>query len=326
MPAGERTALLLLTRDLRLHDNPALAAAREAGRVVPLFVLDERLLRLATMGANRLAFLLESLSDLRTTFRRLGSELVVRRGDPSDEIAALASAVGGDTLHMTEDVSFAARRRMAEVEKACARAGIRPVVHPGVGVVEPAGLRPSGRGDHYRVFTPYFRAWSGRPRRSSAATPRRLPRAPSETSPGAIPTLAQLGRGGRASDPVGRVGFRPLRLSALSPGRAAGGETSARHRLESFLAGDGAARYEKRRDELAAADATTRLSAALHFGCLSPLELETRARAAGGEALARQLCWRDFYLGVMAAVPSLSWADYRTRDRCPRVEDGELEA
>ena len=38
-----RCAVVLFTRDLRVHDNPALAAAaREAERVLPLFVLDER--------------------------------------------------------------------------------------------------------------------------------------------------------------------------------------------------------------------------------------------------------------------------------------------
>ena len=36
-----RTAIVLLTRDLRVHDNPALStAAHEAERIVPLFVFD----------------------------------------------------------------------------------------------------------------------------------------------------------------------------------------------------------------------------------------------------------------------------------------------
>jgi deoxyribodipyrimidine photo-lyase len=38
------TIVVLFTRDLRVADNPALAAAcREADRVVPLFVLDDRI-------------------------------------------------------------------------------------------------------------------------------------------------------------------------------------------------------------------------------------------------------------------------------------------
>ena len=41
----ESTIVVLFTRDLRLHDHPALAeAVKRAERVVPLFVLDTSLL------------------------------------------------------------------------------------------------------------------------------------------------------------------------------------------------------------------------------------------------------------------------------------------
>jgi len=61
-----RTAVVLLTRDLRLPDQAVLTAAVErAERVVPLFVLDDAIL--AAFGApNRSSFLLEPLRDLGT--------------------------------------------------------------------------------------------------------------------------------------------------------------------------------------------------------------------------------------------------------------------
>ena len=76
-----RVAIVLFTRDLRLHDNPALrAACDEFERVVPLFVLDDAVLE--RFGApNRVAFLLESLRDLDLALRAQGGALVVRRGD-----------------------------------------------------------------------------------------------------------------------------------------------------------------------------------------------------------------------------------------------------
>jgi deoxyribodipyrimidine photo-lyase len=68
---GERTAIVLFTRDLRVHDHPALAeAARIADRVVPLFVLDQRLLR---RSPRRSAFLLRCLHALDERLRELGS-------------------------------------------------------------------------------------------------------------------------------------------------------------------------------------------------------------------------------------------------------------
>jgi deoxyribodipyrimidine photo-lyase len=59
------TAILWLRRDLRLHDHPALHAARAgADRLVPVFVLDDRLLHGRHASGPRTQFLLECLSDL----------------------------------------------------------------------------------------------------------------------------------------------------------------------------------------------------------------------------------------------------------------------
>ena len=80
--ASMSTAVVLFSRDLRVHDNPALAAAAARfDEIVPLFVLDDRLLG----SANRSAFLLEALADLRAA---LGGRLVVRRGDVVAETLA----------------------------------------------------------------------------------------------------------------------------------------------------------------------------------------------------------------------------------------------
>jgi deoxyribodipyrimidine photo-lyase len=61
--AGLRTirlAIMLFTRDLRLRDNPALdAAARRAQALVPLFVLDDRLVAAPLAAPNRVRLLLE---------------------------------------------------------------------------------------------------------------------------------------------------------------------------------------------------------------------------------------------------------------------------
>jgi len=70
------------------------------------------------------------------------------------------------------------------------------------------------------------------------------------------------------------------------------------------------------RDRLAAtgSDASSRLSAHLHFGCVSPVEVATRTRdQAGPDALLRKLCWRDFFLQLLAANPSLPREDLRPR-------------
>src|SRR6476659_6192727 len=102
-------AVVLFTRDLRVHDNPALAAAaREAAEVVPLFVLDPAILETPFgRSANRRRFLAQSLSDLDQSLRELGSSLVLRRGDTASELAQLAP----DAVHAAEDASGHAQAR-----------------------------------------------------------------------------------------------------------------------------------------------------------------------------------------------------------------------
>ena len=108
------------------------------------------------------------------------------------------------------------------------------------------------------------------------------------------------------TDP-GRVPSTP---PGASPGLAKGGESAGRQRLLDWrqhqLAG-----YAEHHDDLAAAQ-TSRLSAYLRFGCVSPLEVAIGARdRPAGEEFARQVAWRDFFYQATAAFPDLARRDYR---------------
>ena len=349
------TALVLFTRDLRVHDQAALAAAaREAEHVVPLFVFDERLLAGRCAAPNRLAFLLDSLADLDRSLRERGGRLLVRRGDVVRETLRLARASGAEAIFLSEDVSAYARARHARLQQACTRQRIELRAFPGVTVVPAGALTPSGGGDHYRVFTPYWRAWSAVPRFERATTPRRIS-LPAGVRAGSLPSLKSL-LGGGANTNTGTGRGTRAGISALSSELPDGGEHAGRALLKRWLARGGLAEYETCHDDLAA-DRTSHLSPHLHFGCLSPATVLARAigsreaggegergvssehgaggergmngtgrrggasagtsgqgkRAAGAEAFARQLCWRDFHHQVLAARPDLPHADYRPR-------------
>ena len=84
-------ALALFTRDLGVHDNPVLyAAAQSADCVVPLFVLDERILASGYSRPNRARTLADSLADLRQADRLDPEGDYVRRYLP--ELANVAGA------------------------------------------------------------------------------------------------------------------------------------------------------------------------------------------------------------------------------------------
>jgi deoxyribodipyrimidine photo-lyase len=302
------TALVLFTRDLRIHDQAALAAAvREAEHVVPLFVFDERLLAGRCGAPNRLAFLLDGLADLDRSLRERGGRLLVRRGDVVREALRLARASGAEAIFLSEDVSAYARQRHTRLQQACAHERIELRLFPGVTVVPAGALTPSGGGEHYRVFTPYWRAWSALPRFERAPVPRRVS-LPDGIRSGSLPSLKSLLRPG----------------DALSPELPAGGERAALALLKRWLP-RGLDEYERSHDDLAA-DRTSHISPHLHFGCISPATVLARAErragaGAGAEAFARQLCWRDFHHQVLAARPDLPTADYRPRgDRWHRSE------
>jgi len=300
------TALVLFNRDLRVRDNPALSAAAQAERTVPLFVLDKRLLGSRFAAPNRVAFMREALADLDAALRRAGARLFLRLGDPVAEALAVARECGAGAIHVSADHSAYARRREERLARACAEERIRFEAHPGATIVRPGVVAPAG-GDHFKVFTPYHRAWAATARRPLRGAPRRIA-VPGRLRAGRLPaldSLLDLGRGVAVRD-------------SPSPGRAHGGEREGRRLLRAWLR-DGLAAYGERHDDLAG-DATSRLGAHLRFGCLSPLELEHEAAArAGGELFVRQLCWRDFHHQVLAAEPELPRRDYRPRgDRWSR--------
>jgi deoxyribodipyrimidine photo-lyase len=298
--------VVLFTRDLRVHDHPALACAAAAdARVVPLFVLDDALLRSDYARPNRVQFLVESLADLDASLRSLGGRLVVRRGDPVREVLAVARAAGAQAVFMSDDVSAFARHRARRLDEGCAAHGLELRRFPGVTVLAPGIVRPA-RGDHFRVFTPYWNRWRATPLRACAPKPRRLVLS-SAVAAGVLPARADLVPG------------------VPSPDLMRGGETCARARIAGWFGG-GIARYAARHDALAE-EGTSRLSPYLHLGCASAVEVASRCAARKTrEAFLRQLCWRDFHHQVTAAFPAIAHADYRPRRRRWRDDAALLEA
>jgi deoxyribodipyrimidine photo-lyase len=296
------TALLWLRRDLRLHDHPALhAALHHSDQVVPVFCLDDRLLRGRHASGPRTQFLLECLADLGRSLRELGGGLVIRRGRPERELPALAREVGAQTVFATSDVSPFATRRDRAVESALAAvdsalAGARLITAPGLFAIDAPESVSSGAGGPYTMFTPFHRSWLAHPRREVLPSPGQLPSLPASLDAGSLPALGALG------------------LSETVPEPAPGGESAGREAMRRFLSGP-VDTYDGDRNDLGE-EGSSRLSPYLHFGCISARELDHRLPAgAGAEAFRRQLCWRDFYAHVLRHHPGNATTEYQARYR-----------
>lgn len=292
-------------RDLRLYDNTALAAAARAsgGAVVPLFILDEKLT--APQGRftspARVHFLLESLRALDIALREQNSHLVLRRGNPHDELLQLAAETDATAVYWNRDYSPYAHQRDKAIAAALQAAGHNvqtwkdAVIWEGEEILTKAD-KP------YTVYTPYARQWHQRLHTegiSLADVPTfTLPpeRLPATTS---IPDLADLG----------------LMTTQRLP---TGGEVAAQELLQSFTdrrRRENITGYDIHRDQLAL-DGTSRLSAHLRLGTISPrvcvwAAQETAQQAAqkedasadGPQVWVGELAWRDFYIQILANYP-----------------------
>ncbi|MEW2622392.1 deoxyribodipyrimidine photo-lyase [Streptomyces sp. NPDC048106] len=290
-----RVSVVLFTSDLRLHDHPPLCAALAAAdEIVPLFVRDRAVEAAGFATPNRTAFLADCLADLDASLRERGGRLVVRSGDLVAQVRAVAAEADAGEVHLAAAHSAFATRREDRLRRALESEGRRLVVHDAVTVAVPPGELTPAASDHFAVFTPYHRHWARARLRAPLATPRRV-RVPDRVRGEPLPARADV--------------------TGVSPALPAGGECAGRARVRAYWRA-GLDAYDDTRDDLAA-DATSRLSAHLHFGTLSPVELVHRARRHGGpgaEALVRQLAWRDFHLQVLAARPDAARADYRAKD------------
>ncbi|MFL5781472.1 MAG: cryptochrome/photolyase family protein [Thermoleophilaceae bacterium] len=283
------TAIVWFRRDLRVRDHPALRRALSAhDAVLPVFCLDDRLLRGRHASGPRARFMAEALGDLDRSLRERGSRLIVRREAPETALPALAREVGATAVYAGEDVGPFARARDRRVAEA-----LELVLCPGLAAVDDLGAIRTGSGGPYTVFTPFHKSWERVARRAVLAAPRAI-ESPRVDEPGVVPAPADLGGG--------------------VPEPLPGGETEGRQRLRNFLRGP-IERYRDDHDVLGD-DASSRLSPYLHFGCVSAREVEERLPAGrGAEAFRRQLAWRDFHHHVLLGFPRNAVEEMQERYR-----------
>ncbi len=295
-------AIIWFRRDLRLHDHPALGAAVETGdgAVVPLYVLDPRLLGGRFASPNRTWFLLGALRALAADLADLGAPLVIRVGDPAAVVPAIVRATGARHVFVSRDHAPFGRARDRRVAGILGGlpAPVRLHMRSGDLVHEPETVATSD-GRPYEVYSPFRRAWERLPIRSTLPPPPAGLRGHG-VEPGGIPDLASLGLG---RDPTAEPAALP------EPGEAA-----ARRRLERWLE-RGLGTYHETRDRLDLADGTSRLSTDLHFGLLSATEIVERVLAAaagdGRRVFLNELVWREFYAHVLFHRPSVRHAAFR---------------
>ncbi|WP_256391058.1 cryptochrome/photolyase family protein [Natronoarchaeum rubrum] len=296
-------------RDLRADDNRALAAAAEDGPVCPVFVFDDAVLDHAS--PPRVAFMLDALLSLRTWYWERDGDLLLARGDPREVLPAIADALDAERVVWNKDYSGLARERDAAVRRALDDADVERASYHDAILHEPGSIT-TNEGDHYSVYTYFWKKWRDRPKDDPFPVPDAdalASPAPDDLPDVTLPSLPTLDD----------LGFVEPEASIPDADPAA-----ARDRLAEFCEDD-IYRYEERRD-YPADECTSRLSADLKWGTIGIREVydatdEAKAFADGEnevesvEEFQSQLAWREFYAHVLNFNPGVVTENFKDYDR-----------
>ena len=287
--------------DLRLSDNPALSAAIARGEpVVPFFVLDDADAGAWAQGGASRWWLHGSLERLSKDLESRGSRLILRRGPAEAVLEALVAETKASAVFWNRRYEPWATKRDARIKEDLSLRGLSAQSFNAALLCEPWDIS-TRHGTPYRVFTPFRRAlYSSELNPVDTAPPRYIP------APQTFPK----------SDDLASWRLRPKR-----PDWAGGlrkiwqpGEAGAVERLTLFLEGPLQAYHEKR--DVPGVEGTSRLSAHLHFGEISPHRIVDAVRARTfsltgnptahwSEVFLSEIAWREFSYHLLFHFPHL---------------------
>lgn len=285
------TALVWLRRDLRLSDHAALATAlSQHAQVVPVFIFDRTILDPLPTKDRRVAFIHGCLAELKATLRAYDSDLIVRVGDPSQEIPALASEFGAAAVYANRDYEPTAIARDHIVAEKLAAAGVDWHDFKDQVIFERDEILTRGN-TPFSVFTPYWRTW-------------RVRFSPGDTAEYHVtPYLKHLARLPAQQLPsLGVLGFVEPDEDSL---RITPGENGAKQLLRDFVSRIGL--YHALRD-FPGKKGVSYLGPHLRFGTISIRALARLAMqdgSEGAECWLKELCWREFYQQLLWHHPNL---------------------
>ncbi len=303
--------------DLRLEDNAALRAAVEREHpVVPVFVDDSVKNDVWAPGAASRWWLHRSLISLNRDLQNLGSQLVILRGDPAEQLQRLTQDYAADSVYWNRryepELIFQDERVKMRLEEP----GVEVRSFPGNLLFEPTDICTQ-QGNPYQVFTPFWKA----------CLAYREPDEPT-AGPVAIPAPQEW----PDSLSVGELGLNPrIDWDAGLQEAWEPGFDGAQRRLEVFLQ-EAIAGYQAGRDR-PDLQGTSRLSPHLHFGEISPRQIwhavqrecRTDRRTTEGQSVERfsaELGWREFAHHVLFHFPKTPDQPLRSQfSRFPWVED-----
>ncbi len=290
--------IVWLRNDLRLHDHEALfKACQYAEFVLPIYCVDPRHFEETSFGfpktgAFRAKYLLESLQDLKLNLQDKGGDLIIKHGKPEEVIFAIARQYQVKAIYCHQE----ATDEEMEVEEALSRNLMTekiPMHYFWGSTLYHYDDLPFQIDDLPDVFTSF------RKKMERKATPRATFPVPDKVNlhpdfigkGGKVPTLEELDLASPELDE--RTAFVQK-----------GGETAALLRMKHyFWDTDNIEVYKETRNGLIGVDYSTKFSAALAHGCISPRLIYEEVKRYETERVENrstywvifELLWRDYF-------------------------------
>ncbi len=284
-------AIVWFRQDLRIADQPALAAGLKHKNLIPVYIWEPSEEGDWPPGAASKWWLHDSLASLDASLAKLGSKLILRRGPTLQALKDVITASGATSIYWNRRYEPAAAQRDKLIQTALESAGIKVETFNGSLLQDPAAtLNQSG--SPYLVFGAFWRVQSVKPVGALIDAPSRLPPLPAALSSATLESFSLKPAipwdGGLQK--TWQIGERPANAA-----------------LARFCS-NSISGYQESRD-LPAESGTSRLSPHLHFGELSPRQVWALARNhenAGALTFMKEIMWREFSYYLLHHHPRLA--------------------
>ncbi len=314
------TSIVWFRLDLRLADQPALAAAvRRGGAVLPVYIQSPHDEADWAPGSASNWWLHHSLTRLSAALSERGSRLIIRRGPVLATLRTLMNDSGADAVYWNRRYEPSVVARDAVIKKSLREQGVEAVSFNGGLLAEPWEIKNQA-GRPFQVFTPF---WKQLQRTIEPAIPSVAPA--QLAAPEQWPVSLQLAD----LDLQPRIRWDLQMESNWTPG-----EAGAARQLDRFT-NAALFQYETGRD-LPATAGTSRLSPHLHFGEVSPRQVwHAVARAAVARGVSAEdwrawqylteIGWREFGYHLLHHFPHTPLEPLRAEFKCFDWRDNALD-
>jgi len=285
------TVLVWFRQDLRLSDNPALhAAIKTKSPIIPIFIWAPDEEKPWAPGAASCSWLHHSLESLGQSLRKLGSQLILRKGPTLSTIENLIHETGANAVYWNRRYEPLVIERDQKIKTTLREKGIEVQSFNSALLFEPWEIKNSQE-KPFQVFTPF-----------SKYCFQRIPLFETHKSPPQLPSLKKRLSSLRVED----LNLKPSLswdknfYEIWEPG-----EKGAEKNLKVFLE-NSIRTYETERD-LPSQTRTSRLSPHLHFGEIGPRQVWRASQglppSKGKNTFLKELLWREFAYHLLYHFP-----------------------